>query len=151
MDEDLGEVMGCTCLRLRRVARRMTQIYDHGLEPSGLTVNQFGLLAHLFGAAQAGAVGWPIGRLSERLGMDPTTLNRNLKPLQSRGLVEDAVDPADRRIRLVRLTPEGERRWRAAVPLWRQAQTRVDTLLGDPAVQALNELLDLSSAKLPTV
>jgi hypothetical protein len=44
---DIQEISGCTCLRLRRAARQMTQIYDGALEPAGITVNQFGLLAKL--------------------------------------------------------------------------------------------------------
>ena len=30
------EIANCTCLRLRRTARRVTQIYDQMLEPAGL-------------------------------------------------------------------------------------------------------------------
>ena len=39
--------------------------------------------------------------------MDPTTLNRNLKPLLAKGMVKNAIDPADGRIRIVRVTEKG--------------------------------------------
>jgi hypothetical protein len=51
------------------------------LEPAGLTVSQFGLLAYLLGASQAPTKASSIGTIAEWLRMDPTALNRNLKPL----------------------------------------------------------------------
>jgi DNA-binding MarR family transcriptional regulator len=80
--------------------------------------------------------------------MDPTTLNRNLKPLQRQGLVDAAPDPADGRARLVRITEAGRRRLEKAVPVWRQAQRRVEAALGVKSMVKLNDLLDLSFARL---
>ena len=61
---NLDEVAGCTCLRARRAARQLTRLYDTELQPTGLTVNQLGLLAKLLepeGAASevCGSVPWP--------------------------------------------------------------------------------------------
>ncbi len=148
MDKELQEIMGCTCLRVRRAARRITQIYDRALEPAGITVNQFGLLTHLHGARLAGANGFSIGALGERLGTDPTTLNRTLKPLQERGWVKDAVDPADGRMRIIGITDKGRRELLKALPLWRKAQAQLEKALGATTMLALNELLDLSAARL---
>jgi DNA-binding MarR family transcriptional regulator len=148
MDIEIAEVLGCTCLRMRRVTRRVTQIYDHALARAGVTVNQFGLLAHLYGVTLAGSVGLSIGALAERLGADPTTLNRTLKPLQDKGLVRDSLDPADGRVRLVQLTDKGRRELVKIMPLWRKAQAQVERGLGPKSMQALNELLDLSAARL---
>jgi DNA-binding MarR family transcriptional regulator len=147
MEKDLREIIGCTCLRMRRATRRITQIYDHALEPIGITVNQFGLLAHLYGASLSGS-GLSIGALAERLGTDPTTLNRTLKPLQERGAVKDAIDPDDARVRLVLITDKGQRELAKAIPLWRQAQEQVESALGSKPMRDLNGLLDLSVAKL---
>jgi DNA-binding MarR family transcriptional regulator len=77
--------------------------------------------------------------------MDPTTLNRNLKPLQRQGLVDAAPDPTDGRARLVRITERGRRRLEKAVPFWQQAQMRVAAALGIKTMSKLNDLLDLSS------
>ena len=41
------ELRNCTCSRLRRAGRRVTQLYDQALGPAGLTIGQFGLLAYL--------------------------------------------------------------------------------------------------------
>ena len=145
---DIRDLAGCTCLRLRRVARRATQIYDHMLAPAGLTVTQLGLLGHLYGALLQTGEGLSIGALAERLGMDPTTLNRNLKPIEAGGLAESGPGPRDRRVRTVRLTEKGRVKLHEAAPLWRQAQDQVNRQLGMETTLALNGLLDLSAAKL---
>ena len=75
----------CTCFRIRSAARRVTQIYSQHLAPTGLKISQFSLLGFI---AAEGPVS--IGRLSELLATDRTTLTRNLKPLLDDGLVERA-------------------------------------------------------------
>jgi DNA-binding MarR family transcriptional regulator len=132
---------------MRRATRRVTQLYDHALEPTGLTVNQFGLLAYLCGASLA-RTNASIGTMAEWLGMDPTTLNRNLKPLLVKGLVKNVLDPADGRVRIVAITEKGLRMLREAVPRWRNAQANVEKAIGAKSIAELNTLLDLSSAKL---
>jgi len=148
MHVDVQEIAGCTCLRLRRASRKLTQVYDRLLGAAGLTVNQFGLLAQLYGADMSRSTGLSMGMIAERLGLDPTTLNRNLKPLQLQGLVKDAIDAADRRVRIIRITEKGRRTLEKAVPYWRQAQAQVERALGDDAMGALNGLLDQSTVKL---
>jgi MarR family len=87
-------------------------------------------------------------RRAERMGLDPTTLNRNLKPLEAQGFVADTADPTDRRVRVLQITHKGANKLGETVPFWRQAQARVEKALGSEATLALNALLDLSSAKL---
>ncbi len=144
MDKNLQEIMGCTCLRIRRTSRLITQVYDRAIEASGLTINQFGLLANLYGVDLVRSAGLSIGALSERLGTDPTTLNRTLKPLAGKGLVKDSTNPADGRVRIVRITEKGKRELLKAIPRWRQAQEQVESALGTKPMAALNELLDLT-------
>ena len=148
MDDDLQKIMSCTCLRMRRATRRVTQRYDHALEPTGLTASQFGLLGYLHGASSAPAHASSIGAIAEWLGMDPTTLNRNLKPLLAKGMVKNATDPADGRVRIVQVTEKGLRTLREALPRWRDAQADVEKAIGSKSTSELNRLLDLSSAKL---
>jgi DNA-binding MarR family transcriptional regulator len=145
---DLREVSGCACLRARRIARQLTQAYDHALVPAALTVNQFGLLAKLYGASQGGRTGVRIGALAARLGMHPTTLNRDLKPLRAQGLIADAADASDRRARALVITGKGRARLRKAIPFWRHAQARLEGALGAELARTLTELLDSASTKL---
>ena len=146
-DFDIREVAQCSCLRLRRITRRVTQVYDRAMEPAGLTVGQFGLLARLYGAKARREV-VPIGILAERMGMDPTTLSRSLKPLESSGLIDSSANAKDRRQRVVRITGAGITKLRQAVPLWRKAQRQIDDALGIDASVALNGLLELSYERL---
>jgi len=146
-DLDIREVAQCSCLRLRRITRRVTQVYDRVMEPAGLTVGQFGLLARLYGAKARREV-VPIGILAERMGMDPTTLSRSLEPLEYLGFIDSAVNARDRRRRVVRITEAGITKLRQAVPLWRKAQRQIDDALGIDASVALNGLLELSYERL---
>jgi DNA-binding MarR family transcriptional regulator len=145
--KELREVMGCPCLRIRRATRQITQLYDRTLAGAGLTANQFGLLAYLAGAELAGEGGISIGNLAERAGVDPTTLNRNLKPLEGKGLVKDARGGVDARIRMVTITQKGKLALQKALPLWRQARKHVEKAIGSRELDSLNGLLDLAATE----
>lgn len=122
---DISATAMCTSFNLRKASRAVTQFYDDALRESGLKSTQFSLLA---AAAVAGTT--PISRLAEEMAMDRTTLTRNLKPLQTEGLLRIEAG-ADRRVRNVAVTPEGEVLLEKAMPLWRKAQTQMIDKLGD--------------------
>jgi DNA-binding MarR family transcriptional regulator len=145
---NIREIAGCTCLLARRTTRRLTQIYDTALAPVGLTINQFGVLAHLYGSTLSGPGYLSIGALADRTGKHASTLNRDLKPLDKRELVADANDPADRRVRAVRITAKGRAQLRKAIPHWREAEAQTRSWLGAETMHALRSLLALASAKL---
>ncbi len=68
--------------------------------------------------------------------MDPTTLARNLKPLERDGLVE--ISPGkDRRTRVVRITDKGQQALDRALPLWEEAQAWVISQVGDDRWRAM--------------
>lgn len=135
-EEELGR---CTLLRLRKVTRRVTQIYDQTLEPSGLTITQFGLLSHLLTHG-----GMSIGELAGHLVTDSTTLTRVLRPLERKGYIVIAANAADRRRRDVDLSASGQAVLRTAVPLWRRAQDQLQDLLGSRDHLALQHALGVS-------
>jgi DNA-binding MarR family transcriptional regulator len=143
-----AELRNCTCSRLRRAGRRVTQLYDRALEPASLTIGQFGLLAYLATVDSTKTAGIAIGSLADARGMDPTTLTRNLKPLVADGLIVAAADPHDRRVRAVAISPSGRAKFRAAAPLWQSAEAQLGTLLGAETLAALNALLEVSIAKI---
>jgi DNA-binding MarR family transcriptional regulator len=132
-----AKVRGCTCLRLRKASRRVSQIYDQHLEPFGLTVTQYGVLGHLVTFN-----GISIGELAEKLVMDPTTLTRNLRPLQRQGLLAVKTDRRDRRARSLELTAQGHKVFERAKPGWARAQQHVEELFGERETPALNAVLD---------
>jgi DNA-binding MarR family transcriptional regulator len=107
----------CLCLHVQRAARALARRFDEALRPVGLTNGQFSLLMALNRAEPP-----RLGQVSAVLGMDRTTLTASLKPLARRGMVEQSVDPADRRSRRLTLTPAGRALLAKALPLWEQAQ-----------------------------
>lgn len=139
---EISEIADCTCARLRRATRRITQLYDQALRPTGLTVGQFGLLAQLYGMKVKRGTGLTVSALAERLALESSTLTRTLAPLKARGLVADHPDPDDGRARLVSITDKGCQTLAAAVPHWRNAQQEVKQKLGAGASKELRRLLD---------
>lgn len=133
---------GCTCDRLRKLTRRITQHYDVRLAPAGLRVTQYSLLAHL---VRGGPI--PMSALARLMEMDRTTLTRNLKPLADAGLV-DVAQGADARRRVVSATVRGRAARSEARELWRRAQDEVNQALGAEQVAALHAVLEDSLARL---
>ena len=131
----------CTCGRLRRAARALTQLYDDLMAPSGLRVTQFSLLRTL---ARDGPSRMSV--LAESLLLDRTALSRMLDPLVERGLIT-IVPGRDARTRDVSLTRAGEKAIRTAEPYWKRAQTQVAARVGagklDALVATLRELEQL--------
>ena len=125
----------CTCFRLRKLARLVSQRYDRELAPAGLTLNQYSILRR---AARASKT---IGALARELGMDRTTLSRDLRPLSASGWVELVPGP-DARQREVRVTAAGLDALAAAQPSWRRAQDAVERQLGTSGVEQLHRHLD---------
>ena len=147
---DTREVKDCVGLRLRKAARQVTRHYDAHLAPSGLTIGQFGFLAGLY-RAQIDKPGRSLTSLAGFAGMDPTTLNRSLKPLETAGLIGNVRDPHDRRARLVFLTLVGRSKLAEAMPLWHRAEAALAERVGRDAVVALNRMLDLAHDRLGDV
>ncbi|HUZ65605.1 MAG TPA: MarR family winged helix-turn-helix transcriptional regulator [Acetobacteraceae bacterium] len=124
----------CLCLHVQRAARALARHYDDALRPAGLTSGQFSLLMSLNRPAPP-----HMGAVSSLLAMDRTTLTANLKPLERRGLLKVSIDPADRRGRLLELTPPGRAALAAALPFWRAAQAEAERRLGPSGISRLCE------------
>lgn len=71
----------------------------------------------------------PMGPVAALLAMDRTTLTAALKPLERRGLVRVAQDPADRRSRILILTDKGENLLASAMPVWEQTHEEIEKLI----------------------
>jgi DNA-binding MarR family transcriptional regulator len=114
------QVRDCLCLHTRRTARLLTQFYDDALRPSGLRITQFQLLAAIHQAQ-------PIAHqpLADILGMDRTTLTRNLSLLERDGLAVIAKGKDDKRESHIRLTSAGRRAVQRAMPHWQRAQQQL--------------------------
>ena len=128
----------CVCQQVRTAARAVTRAYDDALRAAGLRATQ---LSVLVGAAREDAVS--IASLSRRLGMDRSTLTRNLRPLEEDGLVTVGSEGWHRSRTLV-ITKKGKARLRAAFPLWEKVQRGLCQTLGESRWLALRaELVHL--------
>lgn len=109
----------CLCEALRRAARTVTRMYDEALRPAHLRATQFSLLVFLSRTSHV-----RVCDLAAALQLDDTTLPRNLRPLDKRGLVK-VRQGSDRREKRVSITPAGRKILAGAAPLWIAAQERL--------------------------
>lgn len=126
----------CLCTQLRRASRGVTRLYDDALAGVGLGAAQFSLLRHVQ------RLGRPsISALAEAMGLDRSTLGRNLRVLEEQGLVQ-LGEGLDLRAREIRLTEVGLQRIEQALPLWEKAQCELNARLGAERRTELMKLLD---------
>jgi DNA-binding MarR family transcriptional regulator len=118
----------CLCKRTRAAARAITRVYDEQLRESGLRPSQVEVLVTVAAKSELS-----ISALAEELGMDRTTLTRNLRPLEKRGLVALSAE-GRHRTRLVRLTPTGESALGGLIGHWERAQSAMERSLGEAGV-----------------
>jgi len=126
----------CACQKVREASRKITRLYDEALRPAGIKVTQFTMLVVVALMEKA-----TLTEMAEQLGMDRTTLTRNLKPLERAGLVE-VSDEGYRRARQVNLTDQGAAALERALPLWRQAQSVLKARMGEEAWTRMQAGLD---------
>jgi DNA-binding MarR family transcriptional regulator len=131
----LDPIEPCACTQLRRTARKVSAFYDAALQESGLTVTQHALLVNVARAGQISRTA-----LACKLGMDRTTLTRNLKPLEQTRLISSAAS-TDRRERLLQISAEGKRTLQKSYPQWASAQRIFRDNLGPQALEQLRQIL----------
>jgi len=139
---DLTAVENCTCFNIRRVSRVITQFFDQEVRRHGLRPTQTPILR----ALQA-KNGWSMAEMSEWLGMERTTLLRNLRPLQRDGLVRAKGAGRGGHVELV-ITEKGRRALAEMSPAWRSAQDKVVATLGKERWSAIINDLDEVATKL---
>jgi DNA-binding MarR family transcriptional regulator len=132
---DLMSTENCMCFNLRRATRAITKIYDNALKPAGITSSQFTLLSIVAGNQPISML-----ELASDLGMDRTTLTRNLQLLIRDELVE-AQTGDDQRQRLIKLGPKGRKRLDSAERCWQSVQSKVVDAFGQTEAQDLLQAL----------
>jgi DNA-binding MarR family transcriptional regulator len=126
----------CLCTKLRRASRGVTRLYDEALADVGLNAAQFSLLRNLQRLGQPS-----ISALAEAMGLDRSTLGRNLRVVEGRGLLQ-LGGGSDQRSRQVALTDAGVRVLEQGAPLWERAQQELALRLGADKRAELMALLD---------
>jgi DNA-binding MarR family transcriptional regulator len=105
------------------------------VSPEGLTITQYSLLANV---ERAGQLSHAV--LAEKVGMERTTLTRNLRPLTRAKWVASATGQ-DRRQHLLQLTAAGRRKLVRSLPFWEEAQRQFLSQIGTESLQELRALL----------
>src|SRR5437867_13126993 len=112
---DMSAVENCVCFNLRRVTRAVTQFYDSEMRRHGIRTTQGSILASLQTKDS-----WNMAELSDWLGMDRTTLVRNLTPLQRDGLVQATGGGRGNRVELT-ISTKGRKQIEKLAPAWKSA------------------------------
>jgi DNA-binding MarR family transcriptional regulator len=132
----------CTCGELRKAARAITLLYDNAFKSSGLLSTQFNVLQAIYDIDSV-----RISDLAGKLGMDRTTLTRNLSVLERQGFIEISQGK-DHRTRIVTATQKGRRAVAKAILLWNEVQHKVKQEMGESSwhelMQNLGELLKVT-------
>ncbi len=121
----------CACFNLRRAARLVTQRFDRAFRGAGITANQFSILMASYN--QAGIL---LTTMAGNLGMERTTLSRNLSLLERREMVAAATG-GDRRERRIAITKKGLAMLENTLPIWQEAQKGVVRDIGAEEWEAL--------------
>ena len=134
----------CFALHARMTARLLSRTYEAALRPLGLKLPQFGILGAIgHGTTASETV------LAEKLGLERTTLVRNLKLLTQNGWIEPVA--GNGRGLKHKLTPAGQAILEAAIPLWQQAQGQLESRLKDmDAEEARRAMRALRKAAYPS-
>ena len=114
-------------MRARRLARRLTRIYDEELRGLGIGSAQLNLLVTIGAAGPLRAAD-----IGDHLDIEKSTLSRTLSRLEAEGFIESEDQH-------LRLTPAGERILSNARPPWQRAQTRAARELGNRLMAALSD------------
>lgn len=138
----LGDNGRCNNTALRKATRRVSQLYDSVLAPTGLRSTQRSILLNIarFGSPT-------MGQLAASLVLDRSALGHNLRPLEREGFIVLDIDPDDGRNRLAKLTKKGESKLRETAVLWQAAQERFENKFGIARAKALREALAIIAAE----
>ena len=144
MNSPSSRPRGCTNFKTRQFGRLLSRQYDAELAKVGLKTTQYSLLSHVLKFGEIAP-----GELARQMGLDASTLTRNLQPLLAAGwlVLEPGVDARSRNIGL---TQAGREMQTQAQRHWKVAQQQVNGLLGNERVAMLHALIDECSTLLQT-
>ena len=131
----------CHCIALRKIALKLTKIYDEALIDTGIKITQYSLLKNIE------KIGTPnIKNLAIATQLDRSTLARNLEKLERMKLVFLKFGD-DKRNKILSLTSHGKQILIKANIAWEIIQDKVSKNLGedkknifDLTIKNINEL-----------
>lgn len=128
----------CCGTAMRKASRRLSQLYDIALGPSGIRSTQFAILTELDRRSKEPPT---VRELADALVMDRSALGHNLRPLERDKFIAFEESEEDRRRRYVVLTRRGRTKLAEAKQLWQTAQDRFIGVFGDAEAVNLRRTL----------
>lgn len=125
----------CLTFHAQRIARSMGRQMELALQPVGLTNQQFTTLTILRQAKIMAT-----SELAEIMGVERTTMTRNIEQMRRKGWLEP-TQAEDRRVKAFQLTKTGTDLQAEAYPLWQAQQTK---FLDELGTQTATDLIALA-------
>ena len=125
--------------RLWRLSRQWKDEFEAAMVAAGhgwMTQAQGAVVGHLR------AAGVPQAELAQKLGVSKQAVQQFVDVLEADGIVRRAVDPADKRGRIVQLTPKGARALDDGNRIKREIEARYRAVIGGARFDALTAALD---------
>lgn len=114
----------CFAVRLRKLNRIVSSLYDESLRPFGITIAQFNLLVAIGARGQSSP-----SQLVNSLSLEKSTVSRNIEKMRRKEWI-CFISAEDKRSHLLALTPVGKRLLKKTTPAWRSAQEKAEETLG---------------------
>ena len=114
----------CFAVRLRKLSREISSIYDNCFKDFGITIAQFNLLISIEAWGETSP-----SKLVKTLSLEKSTVSRNLAKMQDNGWIK-SVPTADRRGQMISLTDQGSTFLLELSPHWEEAQLLAKKKLG---------------------
>jgi DNA-binding MarR family transcriptional regulator len=128
----IGDVRDeCVAVRLRLITRAVTKLYNKALRPYDMTISQMNILVAISSLGEARQQ-----QISRALHLEKSTLSRDVERMAERRWLAVAGGDDGRSLPL-RLTAEGTRLLKKALPAWHEAQKQTIKLIGEPGIEAL--------------
>lgn len=138
MDYQPAELENYPGYHIRRLQQIAVAVFMEEVEAFGVTPVQYAALS-----AVLRQPGIDQRTLARSIGFDTSTIGSVIDRLEARGVMLRTVSPADRRVRLLQLTPAGQELLQAAEPSVLRAQRRMLDPLPDNQRAQFMEMLSL--------
>ncbi len=142
MSDTVVQPRGCTNFKLRQLLRSVSRHYDAHFARAGLKGTQFSLLSAIVASEPVRPAA-----LARAMGLDASTLTRNLRVLIDQGWVVQGPGD-DARSRRIEATAAGRAKHAEARRHWKRAQLELNATLGAARVAALHALIESGLARL---
>ncbi|MCC2677192.1 MAG: transcriptional regulator [Ramlibacter sp.] len=131
-----------TFYRILRLKHAVAVVMEEALAPAGLTANQYTVLSMVRRMAPVTSA-----ELARKLQISAQSMGESLKALEARALVSRSTSPANKRMVLFVLSPEGKKITLKADKLVAKAEERFLSCLAPEALRSFEESLGTLRAR----